>query len=123
MRADQVNAAEPPPRDEEALGHGDRDLGLREFLHILRRRRAMIIGVIVLVMSSTLLVLSLLTPRYLAETSLLLEIRKTEVVDIRAVMSGLPADVAAVRSEIDMYVGEGAAEVTGGIQHELLLLA
>jgi Xaa-Pro dipeptidase len=28
-----------------------------------------------------------------------------------------------VRSEIDMYVGEGAAEVTGGIQHELLLLA
>jgi Xaa-Pro aminopeptidase len=28
-----------------------------------------------------------------------------------------------VRSEIDMYVGEGTAEVTGGIQHELLLLA
>ncbi|HET9315941.1 MAG TPA: M24 family metallopeptidase [Vicinamibacteria bacterium] len=28
-----------------------------------------------------------------------------------------------VRSEIDMYVGEGVAEVTGGIQRELLLLA
>jgi Xaa-Pro aminopeptidase len=28
-----------------------------------------------------------------------------------------------VRSEIDMFVGEGQAEVTGGIQHELLLLA
>jgi Xaa-Pro aminopeptidase len=28
-----------------------------------------------------------------------------------------------VRSEIDMYVGEGRAEVTGGIQRELLLLA
>jgi Xaa-Pro aminopeptidase len=28
-----------------------------------------------------------------------------------------------VRSEIDMYVGEGTAEVTGGIQRELLLLA
>jgi Xaa-Pro aminopeptidase len=28
-----------------------------------------------------------------------------------------------VRSEIDMYVGEGTAEVTGGIQHELVLLA
>ena len=28
-----------------------------------------------------------------------------------------------VRSEIDMYVGYGIAEVTGGIQHELLLLA
>lgn len=28
-----------------------------------------------------------------------------------------------VRSEIDMYVGEGQAEVTGGIQRELLLLA
>jgi Xaa-Pro aminopeptidase len=28
-----------------------------------------------------------------------------------------------VRSEIDMYVGEGMAEVTGGIQRELLLLA
>lgn len=28
-----------------------------------------------------------------------------------------------VRSEIDMYVGERAAEVTGGIQRELLLLA
>jgi Xaa-Pro dipeptidase len=28
-----------------------------------------------------------------------------------------------VRSEIDMYVGEGAAEVTGDIQRELLLLA
>jgi len=28
-----------------------------------------------------------------------------------------------VRSEIDMYVGETAAEVTGGIQRELILLA
>jgi len=28
-----------------------------------------------------------------------------------------------VRSEIDMYVGEGRAEVTGGIQREMLLLA
>ena len=28
-----------------------------------------------------------------------------------------------VRSEIDMYVGEGVAEVTGDIQRELLLLA
>ena len=28
-----------------------------------------------------------------------------------------------VRSEIDMYVGQGRAEVTGGIQRELLLLA
>ena len=28
-----------------------------------------------------------------------------------------------VRSEIDMYVGEGKAEVTGGIQREMLLLA
>jgi Xaa-Pro aminopeptidase len=28
-----------------------------------------------------------------------------------------------VRSEIDMYVGEDAAEVTGGIQRDLLLLA
>jgi len=28
-----------------------------------------------------------------------------------------------VRSEIDMYVGEGAAEVTGDIQRELLRLA
>jgi Xaa-Pro aminopeptidase len=28
-----------------------------------------------------------------------------------------------VRSEVDMYVGEGAAEVTGEIQRELLLLA
>ena len=28
-----------------------------------------------------------------------------------------------VRSEIDMYVGEGQAEVTGGIQRDLLLLA
>jgi Xaa-Pro aminopeptidase len=28
-----------------------------------------------------------------------------------------------VRSEIDMYVGERSAEVTGDIQRELLLLA
>jgi hypothetical protein len=28
-----------------------------------------------------------------------------------------------VRSEIDMFVGEGKAEVTGDIQRELLLLA
>jgi hypothetical protein len=28
-----------------------------------------------------------------------------------------------VRSEIDMYVGEGTAEVTGDIQRDLLLLA
>jgi len=54
-----------------------------------------------------------------------------ETQDQRRLMSGLCFSIEpgvylpdfGVRSEIDMYVGEGAAEVTGDIQRELLLLA
>jgi Xaa-Pro aminopeptidase len=54
-----------------------------------------------------------------------------ETRDQRRLMSGLCFSIEpgiylpefGVRSEIDMYVGEGQAEVTGDIQRELLLLA
>jgi hypothetical protein len=37
--------------------------------------------------------------------------------------TAFPATRAGVRNEIDMYVGEQRAEVTGDIQRKLLLLA
>jgi Xaa-Pro dipeptidase len=54
-----------------------------------------------------------------------------ETRDQRRLMAGLCFSIEpgiylpefGVRSEIDMYVGEAAAEVTGGIQRELVLLA
>jgi len=75
---------------------------LGEMFKMLRRRRGIILGTIAIVTLAAVLLVFTLTPRYTAETALLLDTRKTNVIDLQAVMSGPQAEAAALRSEIDV---------------------
>jgi succinoglycan biosynthesis transport protein ExoP len=73
-----------------------------EMFAIIRRRRGIIFGTIGLITLLAVVVLFLLTPKYTSDTLLLLDPRKTNVIDMEAVVSGLQPEAAAVRSEVDV---------------------
>ena len=77
---------------------------LREFANVLRRRQVVILGWTALITLITIIVAFQLTPIYRAEAVVMLDTRKTQVLssDVQAVLSGLPADDAAVRSEVEV---------------------
>src|ERR671933_1436476 len=66
-----------------------------ELFSMLRRRRGIILGSIVVITVLATLITFQLTPRYTAEAVLLLDTRKTNVIDMQAVVSGLQPEAAA----------------------------
>ncbi len=78
------------------------EIDLRELLFKLNRRRGAMLGVFLLVMVAVILYTFQVTPRYTARTLMVLDLRQARVVDMEAVLSGMPKDVAAIRSEIDI---------------------
>lgn len=83
----------PPPED---------DLDLGELLRKLWRRKLAVLGTVVTVTTLAAIVVFQLTPRYTARTAVMIEPRETQVVDIQAVMSGLPRDFATIESEVEV---------------------
>jgi polysaccharide biosynthesis transport protein len=77
-------------------------IDIKELLRTLWRRRSVILGTMLFLVSLALLVLFQLTPRYTASTLLTLQTRNEAVVDIQAVMSGLSADASVIRTELDI---------------------
>lgn len=75
---------------------------VRAIWQVLRRRAAVILGIVACITVATLLVVFQLTPLYTATTLVLLDPREQQVVDIEAVMSGLPPDSAVVDSEVEV---------------------
>lgn len=75
---------------------------VRAIWQVLRRRAAVIIGIVGCITAVTLLIVFQLTPLYTATTLVLLDPREQQVVDIEAVMSGLPPDSAVVDSEVEV---------------------
>ncbi len=78
------------------------EIDLRELLRKLNRRRGAMAGVFFLVLVAVTLYVFQVTPRYTAATMMVLDLRQSKVVDMEAVLSGMPKDVAAIRSEIDI---------------------
>ncbi|MGH9551116.1 MAG: GumC family protein, partial [Terriglobales bacterium] len=77
-------------------------LNLPQLFNALRRRWGFIFGcTLLLTLAATILIFQL-TPRYTAEATVMLDTRKTQVVDIQAVVSGLQSDAAVVRSEVEV---------------------
>ncbi len=77
-------------------------LDLRQVFNVLKRRRAVILGATALMTLVAAIIVFQLTPMYTAEAIVMLDTRKTQVVDIQAVMSGLQSDEAVVRSEVEV---------------------
>jgi succinoglycan biosynthesis transport protein ExoP len=85
-------------------------IDLREVYQVLRRRKGIIIGCIAVVTALTAVAAFQITPRYTAESIVMLDTRKNQVADIQTVLSGLNADSAAVRSEIEVLKSPTLAE-------------
>jgi len=79
-------------------------------LKILRRRYRLILACVGIITAISAGVVMQITPRYAAETTILLDPRKTSVVDLNAVLSGLPNDISVLRGEIDILRSPPLAE-------------
>lgn len=101
------------PGDAEPKDHESRlakGIDAAEILRILRRRLPVILTCMVLVTSLSAAEIFQIVPRYTAESAVMLEARKTQVVDVQAVLSGLPADMSVIRSEVEVLKSPAIAE-------------
>lgn len=85
-------------------------LDLHQLIAAFRRRLRLMAGVALLVLLAVVLYTFQLTPRYTATANVMLDTRKENVVDINAVMSGLPADSSMVDSEVQVLKSRSLAE-------------
>ena len=85
------------------------EVDLNELGRKLWRRKTIIVGTAVVVTLVTALVLSLLTPRYTAIALVMIDVRKQQVVDIEAVLSGPSADRSTIESEIEVIMSRDLA--------------
>ncbi len=104
------NAALPGPAIAASLDPFFRNMDLREAARLLRRRLNLIISITVGGAALALLVALLLTPQYRSEAVIMLDPRQTKVVDSGPVVSGLPAENAVVRSEMDILTSRTILE-------------
>jgi uncharacterized protein involved in exopolysaccharide biosynthesis len=78
------------------------EIELREMLRKLWRRRRIIIGTVVILTALALIVTLQMTPIYTSTASVMIEPRTSRVVDVEAVLSGLPPDTETINSEIQI---------------------
>ncbi len=77
-------------------------MDLRETLRKLWRRKAIIVGTVCVMVGFAILIISQLTPRYTAHTLVRIDSDRERVVDVDAVLSGLPADIETIESEVQV---------------------
>ncbi len=82
----------------------------REILRIFQRRWKLIAGIVTIGLGITLTYLLLATPLFTATTEILLDLRKDQIVDTEAVLSGLGSDAAAFASEIKLMSSSAVGE-------------
>ncbi len=82
----------------------------REILRIFQRRWKMIAGIVGIGLGLTLAYLLLTTPLYTATTEILLDLRKNQIVDTEAVLTGLGSDAAAFASELKLMRSSAVGE-------------
>lgn len=85
---------------------------LRELGRKLRRREGVILGTATLLMTLAALYIFQLTPRYTAETQIVVNSRQSKVVDVEAVLSGLLVDNETIRTEIEIIRSRSLAKKT-----------
>jgi capsular exopolysaccharide synthesis family protein len=84
--------------------------GVRDIVGILRRRRGLVLGLMVVATLLAGVVLLFVTPRYTAETLVMVEGRARNVAGVEAVVPGLPGDAEAVEGEVQILRSRELAE-------------
>lgn len=75
---------------------------VRNIINIFRRRARLFGAVALIIFLAALLVTVQATPRYTAQTQVMLNVRQTQVVDTRQVLSNLPAETGVIDSEVEV---------------------
>jgi polysaccharide biosynthesis transport protein len=83
---------------------------LKAFMNILKRRRLVVFGCAASLTLLALIIVLNLTPVYTAEAVVMLNTRKSQVVDLQAVLSGLQSDEAAIRTEVEVVKSRALAQ-------------
>ena len=86
------------------------DTSLTEILGVIRRRYIIILACISVITVICATIVFQLTPLYSGESELLIDQGKTQILDIRSVVSQLPADATSIRSEVDVLQSADIAE-------------
>jgi succinoglycan biosynthesis transport protein ExoP len=78
-------------------------IDLRGALNLVKRRRSLIVSTAAVLTVAGSAFILVLTPRYSAEATIIIDGRKTQVIDLQAVVSGLPTNEAStIRNEIEV---------------------
>lgn len=88
------------------------EIDLRDLLRVLWRRKAAIAGTTILFTVLATIILFQIPPRYTASALAMIDGREQQVIDIEAVVSGLPGDQESIQSEIEVIQSRGLAEKT-----------
>ncbi len=83
---------------------------LRELLRMLWRMRRVIFGTVILLTAVSAIVAYQLTPVYRSTAQVMIEPRENKVVDIKAVIAGLPADAETINSEVEVLRSRSLAK-------------
>lgn len=87
---------------------GAKGVTLRDLLLVLQRRRRIFLGSLILSLLVTGSIILTRERHFQAEADIMIEPRKTEVARIDAVLSSLPRETAAIRTELDLIASPTA---------------
>ena len=83
---------------------------LRDQLLKLKRRRWLILGTMAVLTLLTWLFVERMTPLYTATSTVMIETRQQQTLDVESVVSGLPPDVETIQGEIAIIQSRGLAQ-------------
>lgn len=117
MNVHNPPAADPMTDDDGGLGAQRRMGGglaeqfdLRRLANMFRRRMRLFGAVALVVFVAVVLVTLTATPMYTATANVMLDTRQEQVVNVEAVLSGLPADSSVVDTEVEILKSRRLAE-------------
>lgn len=102
--------AEPAFQDGERSRTFEGPLDLKRYIVIFRRRLGLFAAVALMVLAAVIVVTVQTTPRYTATAKLMLDREERRVTDVEAVVSGMPADSAAVDTEVEILKSRQLAD-------------
>ena len=95
-------ARQEPPTATQPSGRHSSGPDLRRLWALFLRHIRLFFAVAAVVFAASVVLTLKATPLYTATSSVMLDVRKQQVVDTQAVMSGLPADTSVVDSEVQV---------------------
>src|ERR1017187_2537471 len=94
---------EGTPQDfADSSPHNETVFDLRDLLRIVRIRLRLIVGTAILLTLLTAVILFQLTPRYSATALVLIDQRPNKIVDVTAVLAGLPTDATSIENQVQI---------------------